>query len=204
MRTTLFTPIGMNSSTYLWTATAKDHFVYGHYNNEPSANISFATTLYQLIQDSNLPLSSWNHKRIVEAMMQKLNNPIAPPPNDIVPNAASSLLTTVGDYSRFLTVLLDPHSTSGLSPTTQLAMETPVTRINSALSWGLGIGIEQTDGQKYLWQWGDNGGWKNFLLAHPATRSAIVVFTNGNNGAHLYERIIRSASGIDNPAFLWV
>ena len=83
-------------------------------------------------------------------------------------------------------------------------MQTPVSHLNSALSWGLGIGIEQVDGQSYLWQWGDNGGWKNFILAHPPTRTAIAVFTNGNNGQHVNERILRAATGIEQPAFLWV
>jgi CubicO group peptidase (beta-lactamase class C family) len=204
IETNLFTPLSITSSTYLWSATAKDHFVAGHYRDEPQINTESRAALFAVIQSSNLPLSSWNHARIVQAMMQQSKTTAPPPPDDIVPNAAATLLTTVGDYTRFLTTLLDPHHTIGLSPATRSAMETPAIRINSALSWGLGFGIEQAEEQTFLWQWGDNGAWKNFLLAHPATRSGIVIFTNGNNGAHINERIVRAATDIDHPAFLWI
>jgi hypothetical protein len=83
-------------------------------------------------------------------------------------------------------------------------MQTPVSHINSALSWGLGIGVEEADDTEYLWQWGDNGGWKNFILAHAPTQTAIAVFTNGGNGQHVNERVLRAATGIEQPAFMWV
>ncbi|HTC76361.1 MAG TPA: serine hydrolase domain-containing protein [Edaphobacter sp.] len=204
IETNLFTPLSMTSSTYLWSATAKDHFVAGHYRDEPQTNTESRAAIFSLIQSSNLPLSSWNHARIVQAMMQQSKNTVPPPPDDIVPNTAATLLTTVGDYTRFISTLFDPHNTIGLSPATRSAIETPAIRINSALSWGLGFGIEQADSQTFLWQWGDNGVWKNFLLAHPTTQSGIVIFTNGSNGAHVCERIVRAATDIDHPAFLWI
>lgn len=83
-------------------------------------------------------------------------------------------------------------------------MQTPVSRVNSVLSWGLGIGTEQVRGHEYLWQWGDNGAWKDFVLADAATPSAIVILTNGNNGMHVNEGVLRASTGIDHPAFLWI
>ncbi len=77
-------------------------------------------------------------------------------------------------------------------------------RINNELGWGLGWGIQEEDGQKYLWQWGDNGEWKNFVLVHPASASAIVVFTNGDTGMRICERVVTAATGREQPAFLWV
>jgi hypothetical protein len=87
-------------------------------------------------------------------------------------------------------------------------MTTPKTRINRALSWGLGIGLEQqaagSADPDYLWHWGDNGPWKNFVLAHPATRSAIVVFTNGSRGLNIANRVMTAATGQQHAAFLWL
>ena len=76
--------------------------------------------------------------------------------------------------------------------------------INPALGWGAGIGHEQTGGRKYIWHWGDNPGFKNFIVGEPAARSAIVLFTNGNAGQRVYERVIRARTGVDHPAFLWL
>ena len=58
--------------------------------------------------------------------------------------------------------------------------------MNSALNWGLGIGLEHVEGANYLWQWGDNGGWKNFILAHPPTRLSGIchVFVSPDRRVH--------------------
>ena len=39
---------------------------------------------------------------------------------------------------------------------------------------------------------------------HLPSRSAIVVFTNGNNGMRLCEAAVIAASGHDHPAFDWL
>jgi hypothetical protein len=85
------------------------------------------------------------------------------------------------------------------------AIGTPISHINSALGWGLGFGIEQAATQpRYLWQWGDNGGWKNLFLAHPESQSAIVAFTNGERGTRVVERVVGAATGSEQVAFLWI
>lgn len=202
MQGRIFKPLGMSSTTFLWRDDANSRLVAGH-NPDPMYNRDLAIKIFGLMQASNEPLSFWTHERITAALTG--SGSVPPEPNEIVPNVAFSLLTTVSDYTRFLTAFLEPGNTVlGLSPDTRTAMQSPASHINSALSWGLGIGIEQANRQKYLWQWGDNGGWKNFALAKPSGRSAIVVFTNGNNGMHVNERLLRAATGIDHPAFLWI
>jgi hypothetical protein len=83
-------------------------------------------------------------------------------------------------------------------------MLTAHTRINSVLAWGLGWGLESDEGRDYLWHWGDNGPFKNFVLAHPATRSAIVIFTNGSNGLRVAEAAMAAATGHRHFAFDWL
>jgi CubicO group peptidase (beta-lactamase class C family) len=203
MQEHIFGPLGMSSTTYLWREDAKERLVAGHNGGDPMYNRNLAIKIFAIMQASGKPQAFWTHEQIVAALT-KDGSP-APEANEIVPNVAFSLLTTVDDYSRFLMALIDPESSAlGLSHATRTAMQTPVSHVNSALSWGLGIGIEKTEGQQYLWQWGDNGGWKDFVLAQPATQSAIVVFTNGRNGAHVNERLLQAATGIDHPAFLWI
>jgi len=199
-------PLGMTSSTYLWRADAESRVVAGHEGDEPSYGRDFAKKLFAVIQESGKPLASWHHEEIVEAMVKDKPAGATLLPNGISPNAAFSLLTTVSDYSAFVARILAPRGDSfGLNATMRIEMMKQLSHINSALSWGLGWGIEQEGTQpRYMWQWGDNGRWKNFVLVHPESRSAIVVFTNGENGMRVIERILHAATGHEHAAFLWV
>jgi hypothetical protein len=129
----------------------------------------------------------------------------APLPNFMIPNAAGSLLTTVSDYAAFLGHVLAPREDPAeLTPSTLQRMLAPATPINSAISWSLGWGLESDAGRDYLWHWGDNGNFKNFVLAHLPSRSAVVVFTNGNNGLRVAEAVVAAASGHEHVAFDWL
>jgi hypothetical protein len=118
---------------------------------------------------------------------------------------AGSLITTVQDYASFLAHLLAPAGGPGeLSAPMRERMLSPQIRLNHALAWGLGWGIETTSGREYLWHWGDNGTIKNFVLAHVPSRSAVVVFTNAAQGMRLAEAIVNAASDSEHLAFDWI
>ena len=151
-----------------------------------------------------MPLAQWNHDRIVEEMSKVISPPHKPVPNERSPNVAFCLLTTVTDYSAFLARVIVPRGDAfDLKFETRSSMMKPYSHVNSALSWGLGWGIEDEGGSRYLWQWGD-GGWKNIVMVHPESRSALVVFTNGSNGMRVVERVAKAATGRDQAVFLWV
>lgn len=124
----------------------------------------------------------------------------------MMPNAAGSLLTTVGDYTRFLlrVVARPPAAGLGLKPETLRAMRTPVVRLNRVLSWGLGWGVQRDEHGSVLRHWGANNSFRNFVLADPDGGRAIVAFTNGESGPKVYERVIAAVTGHDQPAFLWL
>jgi CubicO group peptidase (beta-lactamase class C family) len=124
----------------------------------------------------------------------------------MVPNAASSLLTTVSDYTKFLTRLVATRGRPGLelSPASRRAMSNPQVRLNSALWWGLGWGIQRDEHGEVLWHWGANNSFRNFVIADPLNGRAVVVFTNSENGPRIYERVIVAVTGHDHPAFLWI
>jgi CubicO group peptidase (beta-lactamase class C family) len=123
-----------------------------------------------------------------------------------VPNAATSLLTTVSDYTKFLSrvVARDGRRGLDLSADSRRAMATPEVRLNSALSWGLGWGIQRDEHGEVLWHWGANNSFRNFVIADQPNGRAVVVFTNSENGPRLYERVILAVTGHDHPAFLWI
>lgn len=95
--------------------------------------------------------------------------------------AAGGMFTTVSDYLQFLVhALANEHR-----------MFEPQARIDDELAWGLGWGIERTDAGPFVWQWGDDPGYKNIVIGVPADRQGVVVFTNGDGGAAVYSEVVR-------------
>jgi CubicO group peptidase (beta-lactamase class C family) len=95
--------------------------------------------------------------------------------------AAGGLYTTGPDYLRFLVhALAHGHR-----------MFEPQARIDDQLAWGLGWGIEESDGGAAIWQWGNNPGYKNFVIGRPADGLGVVVLTNGDRGALVYGDVVR-------------
>ena len=66
----------------------------------------------------------------------------------------------------------------------------PQAQIDDELAWGLGWGIERGEGGRAIWQWGNDPGYKNFVIGRPADRQGVVVFTNGDFGASVYTDVV--------------
>lgn len=129
-------------------------------------------------------------------------------------NAAASLLTTAEDYARFLVALLEGRGlragtlAGALEPRVQVATSDrePV----EGLYWGLGWGLELDDGDRAMWQWGHNDGFRAYLLAHPDRRDAFVYFTNGGTGLSIVRDLLGAVSedaglpGGPHPALDWL
>ncbi|MBI3790775.1 MAG: serine hydrolase [Gemmatimonadetes bacterium] len=124
-------------------------------------------------------------------------------PNFLLPNGAASLMTTAADFGAFLTHLATARRQGGRAAQVVELLMTPQVRCNESVQWGLGAGIEQVGKRTFAWQWGDNTGYKAFYLLDPANAWAMVVFTNGERGAKVYERVIANVTGEDHPAWLW-
>jgi CubicO group peptidase (beta-lactamase class C family) len=203
--------LGMRESTFLWRADALERLAHGHSvfrNNEPTRDyFTLNAKVFERMQASGLPATAWRHEQTLETARQ-LGRDITP--QSLRPNVASGLLTTIRDYTAFLSRLIGPMGDAAdLKPATHAAMRSAYARVNARQSWGLGIGLESVAtgaAPEYLWQWGDNGGgiWKNFALVHPSSASGIVLFSNGTYGMHVIERVVRVATGRDLASFLWV
>lgn len=102
-------------------------------------------------------------------------------------NAASSLLTTAGDYARFVAHLMSGDGLAesmwaeALEPQIQVASR-PALETADRLYWGLGFGIQEGRGGRAIWQWGHNGGFRALLLAWPERGDGLVYFANGDAG----------------------
>jgi CubicO group peptidase (beta-lactamase class C family) len=200
-RERVFAPLGMEGSTFVWHPSLDARLASPHSGRgdpQESYNVRTARGFRALEAEWGRPLEEWNTQD-VERAFTRLNPDQPPFPNFTVPNAAASLSTTAHDYGTFVRHLL----TVGAAVLARM-ME-PQVRINEALRWGLGFGLqEMEDGRTLFWHWGDNPGFKNFVVGDPAAGRATVVFTNANSGRGVYERIVRDRTGTDHPAFLWI
>jgi CubicO group peptidase (beta-lactamase class C family) len=182
MKDTVLDPLGMTSSSYVWQDVYDSRIAVGH-------------------------------------SQAGITRPVRKPTE---PNAASSLHTTAGDYARFVAALLNPAPLreAGLKPETWRQMLTPQIKVNQGcvnctfaitgkpseqVSWGLGIGLQQTGLGPAFWHWGDNNSEYNcFVVGFIEKKAGIVVFTNSGNGLSIIPDIVAAAFGITLPAFDWL
>jgi CubicO group peptidase (beta-lactamase class C family) len=207
MQEQVFEPLGMKQSSYVWLPEFESRMAAGYDGQENRLDVQAAIgrRTLQIAQQWGVALPDWRYQESARAI--PLVNPQWPVlPLYMVPNAATSLLTTVSDYTKFLSrvVARDGRRGLGLSVESRRAMATPEVRLNSALSWGLGWGIQRDEHGEVLWHWGANNSFRNFVIADQPNGRAVVVFTNSENGPRLYERVILAVTGHDHPAFLWI
>ncbi len=194
-------PAGMTRSTFLADFPLDENYAPGHERDGTrrlAGNVRIGGLLVERATGTSTAPRDLLHRDVVRLLTPDGGTP--PLPVDIYPNVAYSLLTTPADYSSFVRWLLNDRMGSQLLE----RMVQPVTRINQMLGWGAGIGLEENGGRHYAWQWGDNPGYKNFLAIDLARRSAVLAFTNADRGRAVYERVIRSETGIDHAGFMWV
>ncbi|MBX9603837.1 MAG: beta-lactamase family protein [Bryobacteraceae bacterium] len=183
-------PLGMASSSFVALPAMQTRMALGHNRRGVANERKTGAAMLEIAARWGKPMTEWRYADCERANVEAKQPPL---PNWMLPNAAASLATTVGDYARF--------AIAAMNRTDWFETRTP---IRAGLSWGLGWGLESTQGRKYAWHWGDNSGFKDFVILEPSARWALVVFTNGDNGARVYERVVTRATGHEHPAFLWI
>jgi CubicO group peptidase (beta-lactamase class C family) len=107
--------------------------------------------------------------------------------------AAGGLLTTVNDYSTFLTSLFEPienhrHRLNRKSIeemfTPQVKMPADV-NIDGATSWALGWAVQERSGGNVVEHSGGQSGYRTLAMISPEQKSGFVMFTNSDNGGHI-------------------
>lgn len=204
-RERVFKPLGMTSSTYLWMPENESRVVSGHNGRmapSPIFNSQRGKSMFELEAEWKKPIETWKYEDVVKAhAVLSKDQPAFP--NFFLPNVAGSLVTSADDYSLFMLRLMDGgrRDSLELSDASRKEMLSNQTKINDAISWGLGVGLEQQNGRTSFWHWGDNGTLKTFMMGDPQKRSGVVVFTNGSNGHKIWRTVVAEATGSDHPAF---
>lgn len=206
MQERVFTPLGMTRSSLAPLAELDVNRAVGHDGRgTPGTPFGRATVLEvrRAMADAGRGVETATVEDAERAI--RLAEPTLPVlPNFLPLNAAASMLTTASDYALFLRHVVTARRRGGTAAAVVGMMMAPQVRCNDRVSWGLGVGLETVGGRPCAWQWGDNPGYKSYFWADPAREQAMVVFTNGDRGARVYERVIRSVTGNDRPGFLWL
>jgi tetratricopeptide (TPR) repeat protein len=127
-------------------------------------------------------------------------------------NAAASLLTTAGDYSRFLLAVLRGE---GLRPETAAAMLTPQVHVptnagdplsppRDDIGWGLGWGLLKVGDRQSFWHWGHQDAWRAFVMVRRDGSAGLVFFADSATGLAI-ARPLAELAGVDaSPALDWL
>lgn len=100
------------------------------------------------------------------------------------PIAPATLYSSAADYGRFLAAVV---SDKNLIKTTLAS--SVVADAGLGLNWGLGWGIEKSGGKNWIFQWGNNPGYRAFAIASVESGDGLVILTDSENGMALAEPI---------------
>ncbi len=111
-----------------------------------------------------------------------------------VGTTAATLYITAADYAKFMIEFMRLDQRDPVAE-----MLKPQARLDEALSWGLGWGLQHnSDGLSY-WHWG-GANVRNFALAFPEQKRGAVILTNSAHGDRVWAEIIGAVIGGNQPA----
>ena len=99
--------------------------------------------------------------------------------------APLSLHTSANDYAKFLAALMADQQA------VQMIVQSPASVVPKlGLGWGLGWGVKRGEKETFMWQWGNNPGYRSFVMASTSSGDAVVVLTNSEKGLAMAESIV--------------
>ncbi|MEY8760560.1 serine hydrolase domain-containing protein [Chryseobacterium tongliaoense] len=131
---------------------------------------------------------------------------------------AGSMLTTISDFSRFISYVLRRE---GLKRKTFQEMLKPQIRIHSIyefptmldettsrddkinLSYGLGWGVIKTPYGTAFFKGGHDDCWRNYTISFPEKKTAIVIMCNSGNGERIFKELLEELIGDTFTPWEW-
>ncbi len=80
----------------------------------------------------------------------------------------------------------------------------PASPPSTTISWGLGWGLEKSDEGTAFWHWGDNGDAMAYVLAYDKRKTGMVMFANSSSGLSILRELVGDALGGQHPAIAWI
>jgi CubicO group peptidase (beta-lactamase class C family) len=204
MRSRLFGPAKMPLSTFGWNTEIARLSVYG-YKGPGDEEGQLGPQYKRDLSNRLLPIADKRGKTISALTDEEIRGAL--PEAKGVTNVAGMLSTTVTEYARFMTLVMDrPRRASWeiTEPSCRAMLSHQMTRKTNALYWGLGWGLEESPSGLLFYHSGNNYGiFKAFGVGDPVRRRGIVILTNGGGGSGVWPRIVRAATGCDLLDFMF-
>ena len=176
MKKTVFDPLGMTSSSYVWQESYETLKTFRHNSvgevtgrNKPSQSNAAAS----------LNTTAKDFGRFV-----------------------SAILKGTGLKKETLKLMLTPQikvSENGPNNTARSPE-----KLSPTISWGLGWGLQTTGDGVSFWHWGDNGDSRAYIVSFERQKMGVVIFANSVTGLSIAPEIVDLALGGDQPAFAWL
>jgi CubicO group peptidase (beta-lactamase class C family) len=178
MQKTVFAPLRMTSSSFVWQERYESRKTYGH---DSFGTVTGRRKPQEANAAASLHTTAADYARFVTAVMTGAG---------LKKKTARQMLTSYVHVQEGCTDCVSNPSTGALSQT---------------VSWGLGWGLQHTSEGDSFWHWGDsNNDAQAYVVAFPKQKLALVVFANSGNGHSIFPRIIEEAVGGQQPAISWI
>ena len=133
-------------------------------------------------------------------------------------NAAGSITTTLSDFTKFYTALINHKNLTKKSfdemTSTQVRIKSkaqfgPLAIIDSTdndniqLGYGLGVGVFHTPYGRAFFKEGHDDGWGHYSICYPDKKIAIIIMTNNDNGESIFKELLEYAIGDIYTPWRW-
>lgn len=178
MTRTVFTPLGMTSSSYVWQERYDNLKTIRHnargeavgQNKPPAGVANAAASLHTTAQDFGRFIVAILHGTGLKPATRKL---MLTPQTQVIAGGANSL-------------------------------NNPKPQPVPDVAWGIGWGLQTTADGLSFWHWGDNGDSKAYVVVFEKTKSGVVFFANGANGLAIAREVVAATVGGAQPALNWL
>lgn len=177
VRRTVFAPLGMHRSSFVWRDEYESAKAYAH---DEAGEVAGRNKPPQANAAASLQTTAEDYARFVAAAMRG---------EGLKGATAREMLRPQVKADEGCRVCVNVEGAP---------------RPSRSISWGLGWGLQRTADGETFWHWGDNGNTKAYVVASPGRRLGLVFFANGANGLSVVHEIVAEVFGAEQPALAWL
>ncbi|MCP5100279.1 MAG: beta-lactamase family protein, partial [Chloroflexi bacterium] len=184
MQEMVLEPLGMSSSTYIWSDKNQNAHLCAH-GHDKNGKVFSKKPDRIMLSAASLTTTPSEFAQLMITMMQ--------------PSANKQKLS-----SRWIDKMLTPQIQMNNSRNWHKDWPEPDVTMEEGLFWGLGWGIQQHKGIDAFWHWGDNYVFRAFAVGFREEGIGVVIMANGENAPQIWEDVCQAAIGGEYPAISWL